>query len=134
MLKKTITYKDYNGNERTEDFYFNLSEAELMEMQLSTTGGLAEYIKQLVSLQDQPAILQIFQKIIKQAYGRKSADGREFEKSDALTRSFCQTEAYSQLFVELATNAKAAAEFINGIVPAKMSKKLETGEGPVAVV
>lgn len=117
MLKKTITYKDYNDNERTEDFYFNLSKAEAMEMELSTTGGLTETIRKIVAAQDVPAIVKIFKSLILKSYGEKSPDGKRFIKSEEISTAFSQTEAYSQLYMELATNADAAAEFVNGIVP-----------------
>lgn len=117
MLKKTFTYVDYNGVERTEDHYFNLSKAELMEMELSTTGGLAEMINKIVAAQDAPAIIKVFKELVLKAYGQKSADGRRFIKSQELSDEFSQTEAYSQLFMELATDADAAAKFVNGIVP-----------------
>ena len=122
MLKKTFTYVDYNGVERTEDHYFNLSKAELMEMELSTTGGLAEMINKIVAAQDAPAIIKMFKELVLKAYGQKSADGRRFIKSKELSDEFSQTEAYSQLFMELATNADAAAAFVNGIVPAMEEK------------
>ena len=121
MLKKTITYKDYNDVERTEDFYFNLNKAELMEMEMSTTGGLAEMIQTIVQTQDAPAIIKVFKDLVLKAYGEKSADGKRFMKvNDAGSRlsvAFSQTEAYSQLFMELATDADKASEFVNGIVP-----------------
>lgn len=117
MLKKTFTYIDYNGVERTEDHYFNLSKAELMEMELSTTGGLAEMINKIVAAQDAPAIVKVFKELVLKAYGQKSADGRRFIKSKELADEFSQTEAYSQLFMELATDADAASKFVNGIVP-----------------
>lgn len=123
MLKKTITYPDCNGTERTEDFYFNLSQAEIMEMEMSTEGGLAEKIKKVVDSKDAPSIIKIFKDLILKAYGEKSADGKRFIKSEELSTAFSQTEAYSMLFVELATDAKAAADFVNGIVPKEMSKK-----------
>lgn len=123
MLKKDITYVDYNGVERTEPKYFNLTKAELMEMEMSTAGGLAEMIQRIVAAQDAPAIISVFKKLILKAYGEKSPDGKRFIKSEELSTEFSQTEAYSQLFMELATNDKAAAEFINGIVPADMAKK-----------
>ena len=129
MLKKTITYTDYNGLKRTEDFYFNLSKAEVMEMELSTTGGLAEMIKRIVAAQDQPAIIKIFKDLILKAYGEKSADGKRFVKSDELAIAFSQTEAYSILFMELATDADAAAKFVNGIVPADATKQLAAANG-----
>lgn len=128
MLKKTHTYTDYNGTERTEDFYFNLSEAEIMEMEMGTTGGLAEMIKKIVATQDVPAIVKVFKDLVLKSYGEKSADGKRFIKSEEIATAFSQTEAYSDIFMELATNADKAAEFVNGIVPAKMSKKLEAAK------
>ena len=124
MLKKTITYVDYNDSERTEDFYFNLSKAEIMEMEMSTSGGLAEMINRIVAAQDVPAIIKIFKDLILKAYGEKSPDGKKFVKSDAISTGFAQTEAYSQLFMELATDADAAAKFVNGIIPADMANQV----------
>lgn len=121
MLKETITYIDYNGNERTEDFYFNLTKAEIMEMEMSTTGGLAEMIKRIVAAQDAPAIINVFKDLILKAYGEKSADGKRFIKNQEIAESFAQTEAYSQLFMKLATDADAASNFVNGIVPSNIS-------------
>lgn len=120
MLKKTITYTDYNNEERTEDFYFNLSKAELMEMELSTAGGLTEMITKIVNEKDVPKIIEIFKDLILKAYGQKSADGRRFIKSKELSEEFSQTEAYSELFMELASDDKAAAAFVNGIVQVDM--------------
>lgn len=117
MLKKKITYTDYNGTERTEDFYFNLTKAEIMEMELGTSGGLAEMIQRIVDAQDAPSIIKVFKDLILKAYGEKSPDGKRFIKSKEISDAFSQTEAYSQLFMELATDADAAAEFVNGIVP-----------------
>ena len=117
MLKKTIPYKDYNGVERVEDFYFNLSKAEAMEMELSISGGLTEMIRRIVAAQDTPTIIATFKEIILKAYGEKSPDGRRFIKSEELSKAFSETEAYSILYMELATDANAAAEFVNGIVP-----------------
>ena len=122
MLKKTITYHDYNGVEYTQDFYFNLSKAEIMEMELGTTGGLAEMIQGIVKAQDGPAIIKIFKDLILKAYGEKSIDGKSFvkvdEKGNPLWVKFSQTAAYSKLFMELATDADAGAKFVNGIMPA----------------
>lgn len=122
MLKKTITYSDYNGTERTQDFYFNLSKAEILEMEMGTSGGLAEMIQRIVAAQDAPAIIKLFKDLILKAYGEKSADGKRFIKSEELSTAFSQTEAYSILFMELATDADAAAKFVNGIIPADMAK------------
>lgn len=125
MLKKTITYTDYNGTERTEDFYFNLSKAEITEMEMSTSGGLVEMINRIVAAQDAPAIINTFKKLVLKAYGEKSPDGKRFIKSEELSTAFSQTEAYSNLFMELATDADAAAKFVNGIVPAVDKKTIE---------
>lgn len=117
MLKKTITYRDFNDNERTEDFYFNLTAAEITEMEMSTTGGLAEMIQQIVKAQDMPAILKVFKDLVLRSYGVKSPDGRRFIKSEEISKEFAQTNAYSQLFMELAGDAEKASAFVNGIVP-----------------
>ena len=127
MLKKTITYVDYNDGERTEDYYFNLSKAELMEMELSIAGGLSETIDKIIKAKDTPSLVKIFKELVLKAYGVKSPDGKRFIKSDELREEFSQTEAYSQLFMELATNAEAAAAFVNGIIPADLAK--ETAKG-----
>lgn len=124
MLKKNIKYTDYNGVEREDTFLFHLSKAELMELEMGTTGGLGEMIKQIVKSEDAPAIIKVFKDIILKAYGEKSADGKRFMKVNEagvpLSIAFSQTEAYSELFMELATDADAAAKFVNGIVPSDM--------------
>lgn len=121
MLKKNIKYTDYNGVEREETFLFNLSKAELMEMEMGTTGGMAETIQKIVETQDVPSIIKIFKDLILKAYGEKSADGKRFVKVNEsgvpLSIGFSQTEAYSTLFMELAQDADAASNFIKGIIP-----------------
>lgn len=126
MIKKTMTYTDFNGTERTEDFYFNLTKAEVMEMEMSTKGGLAEMIQRIIAAQDQPAIIKIFKDLIIRSYGVKSPDGKRFIKNDEVVDEFVQTTAFSDLFMELATDADKAAEFINGVVPADMAKQIQT--------
>ncbi len=123
MLKKTITYLDYNKTERTEDFYFNLTQAELIEMEYTTAVGLSVMIDKLISAIDLPEIIKIMKELILKAYGEKSPDGRRFIKSPELSAAFSQTEAYSKLFMELATNAQAASDFINGILPTPDSQQ-----------
>ena len=123
MLKKTITYTDYNNVERTEDFYFNLTKAELMEMEMGAVGGLSGMIAKIVSAKDAPSIIKVFKELVLKAYGEKSADGRRFIKSKEISDAFAQTEAYSQLFMELATDADAASKFVNGIAPNMEEKK-----------
>lgn len=124
MLKKKIKYTDFNGIEREEEFLFHLSKAEITEMQMMTTGGLSATIQQLMNTNDVPAIIAIFKDLILKAYGEKSLDGKRFMKvNDAgvpLSVAFSQTEAYSNLFMELAFDADAAAKFINGIIPSDM--------------
>lgn len=120
MLKKTIAYTDYDGNAREESFYFNLTKSELTEMQMSATGGLDQMIQKIVEAQDGGRIIAVFKELILKAYGEKSPDGRRFVKSKELSESFAQTPAYDQLFMELATDADKASEFVKGIIPADL--------------
>jgi len=117
MLKKTMKYVDFDGNERTEDFYFNLTKAEVTEMELSIDGGLAKMIEKIAATQDSKKIVEIFKDLILRSYGEKSPDGKRFIKNQELRDGFAQTEAYSDLFMELATDADAASNFVNAIVP-----------------
>lgn len=128
MLKRTITYTDYNGVSRTEDFYFNLTQAEVTEMELSVDGGLVQMIERIVAAQDGKQMIDIFKNLVLKAYGVKSPDGRRFIKNDDVRADFAQTEAYSILFMELATDAKAASAFVNGITPKVADKKKEQSE------
>lgn len=133
MLKKTITYTDYDGHERTEDYYFNLTKAEVMEMEMSTSGGLAGMIQRIVAAQDAPAIIKIFKELILKAYGVKSPDGKRFIKSEELSTEFSQTEAYSILFMELSTDSDAASDFITGIIPAD-KEQIEAAKAKAAAM
>lgn len=117
MLKKTIKYTDYEGVEREEDFYFNLNKAEVMEMQLSTDGTLTKLIQKIIAEKNVPKLVEIFKQLILKSYGEKSLDGKRFIKNDQLLEEFTQTEAYSNLFMELSTDADAASAFVNGIIP-----------------
>jgi len=117
MLKKTITYIDFDDKKRTEDFYFNLTKAEVTEMEMSTDGGLAKMLGKIVAEQDSKKIIEAFKDLILRSYGEKSPDGKRFIKTQELRDAFSQTEAYSDLFVELSGNAEAAADFVNGIIP-----------------
>lgn len=123
MLKKTITYTDYEGVSRTEDFYFNLSKAEVIKW-LTTSGDytLDKVLVRLSTERNGKEIMKIFEDMIKMSYGRKSLDGRRFEKSDEIWEDFYQTEAYSELFSELVQDAKVAADFINSLIPKEMSE------------
>lgn len=129
MYKKTVTYTDYNGNERTEDFYFNLTTAEIAELQYSTDGGLESYIQRIIDAQDMPSIIKEFKKLVLMAYGEKDNTGKYFNKSEEISQNFSHTEAYSQIFMELATDAEAATAFVNGVIPqAEMDKLTEKQE------
>lgn len=133
MLKKTIEYVDYNDVERKEEFYFNLTKAEIMEMEMGTTGGLTEMIKKVIATKDVPQIMRIFKELILKAYGEKSADGKRFIKSTEISEAFAQTEAYSVLFMELSTNAEEAAAFVNGIIPKDLAKQVEEEQKKLAI-
>lgn len=120
MLKKSIKYTDYNGVERVEDFYFNLSKAEVAEMELSVDGGMSAMLQKIVESNNNKEILAMFKQIILKAYGEKSEDGKRFVKNEKLSEGFAQTEAFSELFVELALNEDKAAEFVKGILPGEL--------------
>ena len=122
MLKKTITYEDFNGDEVTEDFFFHLSKAELIELEMSQQGGLSQWLQNVVAAEDGKAIITEFKKIILSAYGVRSADGKRFTKNQQLRDQFESTEAYSVLFVELVTDTDSAAAFVNGIIPTNLAE------------
>lgn len=122
MIKKTITYTDYDGNQRTEDFYFNLTKAETIEMSHSVDGGLVKYLQNIISAQDNKQIVAIFKDLVLRSYGEKSPDGRRFIKNDEVRDAFSQTEAYSEIFMELCEDAGKAAEFVNAVIP-KLSEE-----------
>lgn len=119
MLKKTIKYPGYDGQEYEEDFYFNLKESEILEMELGASGGLSTYVTRIVAAKDTPEIMKVFKELILKSYGIKSPDGKRFMKSEEISKSFEETEAYSQLFLELSSDDIKGAEFINGITPNK---------------
>lgn len=125
MYKKTITYTDYNGIDRTEDFYFNLSEVELTDMQFSVEGGLTAMIDKLVEAKDMGSLINILKNIINKSYGIKSDDGRRFMKKPEYVEEFMETPAYGALYMELATDEQAAANFINKVIPSNLSAKID---------
>ena len=132
MYPKKIKFTDFNGKEREQTFLFNLSKAELMEMQLSVDGGLQDYVQKIVNEQKTPKIVELFKKLILMSYGEKSDDGMRFVKKapdgHALADDFEQTEAYSELFTELATDAAAATEFINNILPTQIQEQVKNAQ------
>lgn len=128
MLKKTVTYEDWDGNTRKEDLYFNLTMSELMEMELSTAGGMEKKLQKIIDAQDRETIVKTFKDIILKSYGEKSDDGKRFMKSEEISRAFSETPAYDQIFVELITDETAASEFINGLVSNEMRKRMAEAE------
>ncbi len=139
MLKKTICYTDYNGVERKEDFFFNLTKAELFDMEMGTVGGFTGMVKKIIDAKETPRIIALFKKLILQAYGEKSEDGKQFLKEDLVTgaklsKGFAQTEAYSQLYMELATNSDAAADFIKGVVPSDIAEQAALQENQLKLM
>lgn len=126
MFKKTMTYTDWNGVERTEDVYFNLSKAELVEMQLTTEGGFNNFIDRIVKAKDTVTLIKLYKELILKAYGRKSDDGRRFEKSEEISREFSETPMYSDLYIELVSDDEAGAAFIKGIMPANLAEQLDS--------
>lgn len=133
MLKKSITYVDFNGDETTEEFYFHMSKAELVELELSYQGGLTEQLKRILDAEDSKAIISEFKNIILSSYGQRSSDGKRFVKTQALRDEFESTEAYSTLFMELVTDAEKAAEFVQGIIPSDLAEEAAKVARPVAV-
>lgn len=128
MLKKTITFEDLDGNKVTEDFYFNVSKAEIAELELSTKGGLSEHLKTIVEAEDGASIMKTFRDIISLSVGVRSEDGRRFIKNEEVRDNFMQTDAYSVLFMELVTDAEKGSEFIRGIMPSDLADKIAAGE------
>ena len=124
MLKKTVTYKDLNGKERTETFYFHYFESEIMDMEMSEEGGLAERIQRIIDAKDQASLLKVIKKFVIDAYGVKSDDGRRFNKSQEVKDAFVECPAYSKIYMELLTNDELAAEFVNKVVPEDMAAQL----------
>lgn len=133
MYIKTIEYTDYSGNKRKEDFYFNLDEAEIMEMELSINGGWDQWVKRIANAQDHAQIFQLFKGLVLKAYGERSLDGRKFIKIDPqtgrpLSEDFMQMAAYSVLMHELTTNDEAASEFFNQVIPAKAAEAIKEAQ------
>lgn len=135
MYKKMIKYTDYNGVEREEPFYFNLTKAELVKWEGSTAGGMRSVYDKIISTKDQEALIKLFDDVIRRSYGEKSADGKRFMKTPEILADFTATEAYSNLFMELASDDKAASDFMNGIMPADLmeaAKQAKESENVVA--
>ncbi len=133
MIKETVEYVDYDGNQRKEDCWFHLKESEIVELELTTPGGLTKKINQIIESNDMPSMIEIFKDLLLMSYGEKSPDGRRFIKTNELKEAFKQTEAYSMIFMKLVTDAEAAARFINGIIPAKAAEELAKQNIPAKI-
>lgn len=130
MLKRDITYEDFDGQTLTETYYFNLTKSEIIDLELSVDGGLEASLTAIVRSQDMKAIIREFKRIILTAYGVRSDDGKRFIKNDKVREEFSQTAAYDALFMDLATNEDAAANFIRGVLPAGMSQEISAVDTP----
>lgn len=131
MLKKTVKYEDFNGNPTSDDFYFNLTKAELVELEMSYEDGFAATLQRIIDAKDNRTLIKEFKKLVLISYGIKSEDGKRFIKSDKLREEFEQTAAYSALFIELAMDANAASAFINGITPADLLAAVNDQDKPI---
>jgi hypothetical protein len=125
MLKRDITYEDFDGEKVTETFYFNLTRSEIIELEVDHKGGLQEALQRIIRTQNNKELIAEFKKIVLLAYGIKSEDGKRFIKNDTLREEFSQTAAYDSLFMELATSDDAAAIFIKGVIPKDFAKEIE---------
>ena len=123
MYKKTITYTDFNGTERTEDFYFHMTQAEILKMEYSQEGGMTNVIQKIIETEETTKLLPLFETVVRMSYGKRSVDGRHFEKKPEYTDQFLASEAYSNMFVEFMMNADEAAKFINNVC-----KKIDVDE------
>ena len=131
MYKIRDKYEDYDGNERVEEFYFNLTKAEITDMELTTEGGMSAMLNRIIAAKDTSKLIAVFKDLILRSYGQKSPDGRRFIKSDELTKEFTETPAYSQIYLRLATDDKAATEFVNNVIPKDLQNEVKAAQGNV---
>ena len=131
MYKIREKYEDYDGNERVEEFYFNLTKAEITDMELTTEGGMSAMLNRIIAAKDTSNLIAVFKDLILRSYGQKSPDGRRFIKSDELTKEFTETPAYSQIYLRLATDDKAATEFVNNVIPKDLQNEVKAAQGNV---
>lgn len=125
MFKKTVTYRDFNDVERTEEYFFHLSTTEVLKLEKNKDGSLSEQLEKIQRDEDEAAMLDMITKLVLLAYGEKSEDGRRFVKSDKLVEEFTETEAYSQIFLDIMTNENELIDFITGILPKEMSQEVQ---------
>lgn len=129
MYKKTFTYKDFDGNTRTEDFYFNVSKPEVAKLQFSYKGGMDKYLQEIVDAEDLPAMYDFFSKLVEMSYGVKSEDGRRFIKDEQTTKEFMETEAYNEYLFLLMSNENEMNAFIEGALPDLHGLKTNDAQG-----
>lgn len=130
MYKKTLEYEDFNGDKVKEDLYFNLSKAELLEMNFRSKGGLKNYIESIINARDQNTLTDIFKSLLLKSYGIKSPDGKKFMKNDQIREDFECSIPYDIMFTTLASDAKEAAAFVNGIIPKELVEEMDKVEMP----
>lgn len=133
MLKRNITYEDFDGNSVTETFYFNISKPELVELEVEKKGGFSDWIQAIIKAEDNKTVVEQFKRIVLLAYGVKSEDGKRFIKNDQLREEFSQTNAYNELFMELATQEDAAVRFLTGVLPKDMAEEIQKSSDPKAL-
>lgn len=125
MLKKTITYTDYDGMERTEDFWFNLSKTELTKLDAELPGGVLGVLRKIIDKKDRKALVDFIETLILRSYGEKTLDGKRFVKTPDMAEEFMQTPAYDELFMSILSDTDSQTSFINGIIPQSMAKEIE---------
>lgn len=125
MLKKTITYTDYDGMERTEDFWFNLSKTELTKLDAELPGGVLGVLRKIIDKKDRKALVDFIETLILRSYGEKTLDGKRFVKTPDMVEEFMQTPAYDELFMSILSDTDSQTSFINGVIPQSMAKEIE---------
>lgn len=125
MLKKTITYTDYDGMERTEDFWFNLSKTELTKLDAELPGGVLGVLRKIIDKKDRKALVDFIETLILRSYGEKTLDGKRFVKTPDMAEEFMQTPAYDELFMSILSDTDSQTGFINGVIPQSMAKEIE---------
>lgn len=125
MLKKTITYTDYDGMERTEDFWFNLSKTELTKLDAELPGGVLGVLRKIIDKKDRKALVDFIETLILRSYGEKTLDGKRFVKTPDMAEEFMQTPAYDELFMSILSDTDSQTNFINGVIPQSMAKEIE---------
>jgi hypothetical protein len=137
VLKKTVQYEDYNGEAVKEDLYFNLSKAELVQLEMSYPGGLSNHLRKIGESEDGPEIIKMFTELLKASYGKRSPDGKRFIKNDQVWEEFVSSEAYSAFFMDLISDPQRQIEFVRGIIPADLpvdvAAMVEQAQTPTAV-